>query len=204
MTTPEMQPDEQPESPPGWTTEEWKPTFGMSIVWNLLGLLLVVVGFVLFGTIAVILSGETTLEIGMWSFPILGLMLIATLVIHELVHGAAMLMFGAKPQFGVAMIQRVLPVAYCTSPGHWFTRGQFMVVSLAPVVGMSIVGIALMPIGNLAALMVVPLAINLGGGIGDLWFAGMLLRRPKDIMIEDLRDGLRFHEPISAGADGPQ
>jgi hypothetical protein len=199
MTTPDLQSADLPESPAGWTTEEWKPTLGISIVWNLLGLLLVIVGFVGFGILAVVLSGETTLEVGFGSFPILGLMLVAVLVIHELVHGAAMLMFGARPQFGVALIQRILPVAYCTSPGHWFTRGQFMVVSLSPVVGMSAVGVALMPIGDLAALMVIPLAINLGGGIGDLWFAGMLLRKPGNVMIEDLRDGLRFHEPHEAG-----
>ena len=190
-------------SPPGWTTDEWKPTVGISVAWNILGLMLVVAGFIGFGILAVVLSGETTLEMGLGSFPILGLMLIATLVLHELVHGAALLLFGAKPQFGFALIQRILPVAYCTSPGYWFTRGQFFVVALAPVVGMSIVGVVLMPIGDLAAWMVIPLAINLGGGIGDLWMAGMLLRRPADVMIEDLRDGLRFHEPERDRADSP-
>jgi hypothetical protein len=191
-------------SPRGWQTEEWKPTFGISVVWNILGLALVVVGFIGFGIIGVLIAGDVAIEVGLGSFPILGAMLIGTLVIHELVHGAAMMLFGARPQFGVAMVQRIMPVAYCTSPGFWFTRWQFLVVSLAPVVVMSVVGIALMPLGNLAAWLVVPLAINLGGGIGDLWFAGMLLRRPRDTMIEDLRDGLRFHVPEASEGIGSQ
>jgi hypothetical protein len=52
-----------------------------------------------------------------------------------------------------------------------------------------------MPFVDDAILLVLPLAINLGGAIGDLWMAGMLLRSESGTMIEDHKDGLRFYPP---------
>ena len=182
---------------PETNVEEWKPSLRLSIVWNILGLALVVVGFFLFGVTAAGLSGGSVRIEGLDSLLIIIAILVGTLVVHEALHGLAMLLFGARPTFGVALVQKVMPVAYCTAHGHLFTRGQFIVVSLAPVVVMTVVGVSLMPFGNLAGWLIVPLAINLGGAIGDLWFFGMIVRKSPGVMIEDLRDGLRFHEPRS-------
>ena len=174
-------------------SEEWKPSMRLSVLWNLLGLMLAVIGFVVFGVIAAFAAGGSVELAGL--DPIWGIVLVlaGVIVTHELIHGAAMLMFGARPTFGAALVQKVMPVVYCTSPGHLFTRGQFMVVALAPAVVLSVVGVALMPFGNLASWLMIPLALNLGGAIGDFWMTGMLLRREPDVLVEDLHEGLRFH-----------
>jgi hypothetical protein len=57
--------------------------------------------------------------------------------------------------------------------------------------------------GSLVGALVVEstdeiLAITLGGAVGDIWFVGLILRREPGTMIEDLKDGLRFHRPRTA------
>lgn len=49
-----------------------------------------------------------------------------SLILHELAHGATMQMFGAHPRFGVLWKQLII---YATSPGHAFTRSQFLAIS---------------------------------------------------------------------------
>ena len=52
---------------------------------------------------------------------------VTTIVLHEWVHGASMRRFGARPHYGVALVRRILPVAYATAPGHRFTLRQMMI-----------------------------------------------------------------------------
>jgi hypothetical protein len=183
-----------------WRSEEWKPSLRLSLVWTLLGLLVVAVGIAVFGLATIVLAGGVSRLAGLDSLWGILLILTATLVLHELMHAAAMMAFGARPRFGVALVQRVMPVVYCTAPGFWFTRNQFLVVSAAPIAVLSIAGLLLMPIGDLADWLVVPLALNLGGAIGDIWFIGLLLSKSGRTMVEDLQDGLRFHYPARIDA----
>jgi hypothetical protein len=55
------------------------------------------------------------------------------LALHEWVHGAGMRLFGARPEYGVMVIRRVLPVAYATAPGHRFTLQQMVIIRLLAV-----------------------------------------------------------------------
>jgi hypothetical protein len=194
--------------------EEWKPSLGVSIVWTVLAVLFTVVGFFLF-TVLYVLLNETGAagpefvdasidEDGMemtvrfsGALPLIAVS-IGVLLLHEAVHGIAFRFYGGRTQFGVALVQKILPVLYCTAPGYFFTRLQFTVIILAPLVAISIAGIAMMPFVSTGLLLVVPLAINFGGAVGDIWFVGLILRREPGTMIEDLKDGLRFHRPRTA------
>ena len=72
---------------------------------------------------------EATAIEGGWLAGLIG-GLVLTLVLHELAHGLVMRIFGARPQYGVLWKSLV---AYATAPGHAFTRGQYLAVSLAPL-----------------------------------------------------------------------
>ena len=191
--------------------EEFQPTLWLSIVWTVLATVMTIAGFILFTVLYAVLGsgvpdGSALVETGSdgdavyFTFRFGNMLLIlllafGVLVLHEAIHGAAFKYFGGRPTFGATVIQKILPAFYCSAPGYWFTRGQFAVIILAPLVVISLLGIALMPFVDDGLLLVLPLAINFGGAIGDLWMAGMLLRREQGTMIEDLKDGLRFYPP---------
>jgi hypothetical protein len=191
--------------------EEFEPTLGISIIWTILATVMTIGGFLLFLLIYAMLGsgslsssafvdagteeGVVYFSVRFGNLLLITLLVFGVLVLHEAIHGVAFRYFGGRPTFGATMIQRVLPAFYCTAPGYWFTRGQFAIIILAPLVIITLLGIVLMPFVDDAILLVLPLAINLGGAIGDLWMAGMLLRSESGTMIEDHKDGLRFYPP---------
>jgi hypothetical protein len=191
--------------------EEFTPSLKLSILWTFLSLTLTIAGFILFlivhswiggavsGTGSLVdagTEGDTTyVTVQLGSVLILIALCVGVLVLHEAIHGAGFWYFGGRPEYGAAIVQKILPVLYCTAPGYRFTRAQFSVIILGPLVVISSLGIALMPFIDNSMLVVMPLAINFGGAIGDVWMFGMLLRRPRGTLIEDHKEGLRFHFP---------
>ena len=118
-----------------------------------------------------------------------------TLIIHELVHGAAMQLFGAHPRYGVLWKQFIV---YATSPGYAFTRTQYLVTILAPLVGLSLLsisGIWILAGSPWVLLFVLMAAINVGGSVGDLWISILVLRYPAHTYVVDERDGMRILLP---------
>jgi hypothetical protein len=114
----------------------------------------------------------------------------AILVPHEWVHGLAIRYYGGEPRYGVGLAHFILPYAYATTD-HRFTRNQFIVVLLAPLVGLTLVGVPLM-IAFEWGWLVVPLAANAGGAVGDLWMTMTLLGYPAHVHAEDHRTGIRI------------
>jgi Putative zincin peptidase len=163
----------------------------VQLLWALLGLALLIVGLALFGALA----GEGTVAIGALSLiavPVL-------LILHELLHGAAMKPFGARPRYSAGLLGKALPYLSCGAPGHRFTRGQYLVVALAPAVVLSAAGAAAVP---LAEWLVFPLAVHLAGCVGDFWMSGRALHTPPGARIEDTGTGMRVH--VTSAAPGPR
>jgi hypothetical protein len=106
-----------------------------------------------------------------------------------------MLGFGARPTFGAVFIARAVPAFYATSVGHRFTRLQYFVVAVSPALLISTVGFWLCFAG-LTGYLLVPLAIHLGGCIGDGAAVLRLMREPPGTLCEDLKDGVRFFRPV--------
>ncbi len=121
--------------------------------------------------------------------------LVLVLVLHELAHGIAMRIFGARPRYGVKWDKAMV---YATAPGFAFPRGQYLVIALAPLVSLSL--LAVLGMWALAgSAWVLPLAlaaaINASGAIGDLWITSMVLRYPPHAYIIDEEDGMRVFLP---------
>lgn len=110
---------------------------------------------------------------------------------HEWVHGLAIRRYGGTPRYGVGLAFFVLPYAFATTD-HRFTRNEFLVVLLAPLVCLTAVGVA-----GLLALgwgwLVIPLTANAAGAVGDIWMTLVLLGFPRGVTVEDATTGLRIY-----------
>jgi hypothetical protein len=120
------------------------------------------------------------------------LVVVALTALLLVVHGLVMLTFRARPPFGVVLVGGAMPALYATSVGHRFSRGQYLVVAATPAVVISVLGF-LLCFGPWGGYLIVPLAIHLGGCVGDLFACGRVLRERPGTEFEDLRDGIRFH-----------
>jgi hypothetical protein len=183
---------------------EWRPGTSSAITWNLTGLLVTVAGLVVFAQPAILRTGATSGQVrfGLGDILLVTGITVLLMVLHEAIHGVVMRGLGARPRFGAVLVGHVVPALYTTADGYRFTRAGYLVVAATPAVAISVVGFALC-FGPLAAYLVVPLAIHLGGCVGDGFAVLRTLREPSSTRCEDLREGIRFHRaPPAAG--GPQ
>ena len=172
----------------------WKVTEKRSrvITLNILGVLFFVIFGLIFSSLAVRLGklqSEGEYGLGEISLVIVGILL--TFILHELTHGLAMRMFGAKPKYGVIWKGLML---YATSPGYAYRRNNYIVIALAPFVFISILvvlGMWLLQGTLWVALLGICGIINASGAIGDLWITMIVLRYATTAYVMDERDGIR-------------
>lgn len=127
--------------------------------------------------------------IGIWfatfaSWPIM-------IVLHELVHGLTMCIFGTRPQYGLLLKQLLF---YATAPGYGFRRNAYIIVVLAPLALLSVLAILGMLIlqGTAWAMVLAFCAsFNIGGATGDLALARMVMSYSEKAYIVDEQDGFR-------------
>lgn len=123
---------------------------------------------------------------------LVGLVMVGlTVVLHELLHGLALRFYGAKPTYGVLWKGMMF---YATAAGHAFPRNAYVAVALAPLVGLSVLGAAMLMLplpGWLALWVVLCTAFNAGSAVGDLWLVRVALSYPRSVYVVDEKDGLR-------------
>jgi hypothetical protein len=115
----------------------------------------------------------------------------AILILHELTHGLTMAMFGARPRYG-AQFKKLL--FYATAPGYGFRRNAYIIVTLAPLILLSIplvLGTIILRGTTGAMLTAFCMAFNIGGAAGDLMITRMVLGYSKSTYIVDEKDGFR-------------
>src|SRR5260370_3217296 len=164
-------------------------------IWNIVAIVLIALGLPLFALPSVIRNGPggASFRIGPPEILLVVALTALLLVVHEGIHGLVMLAFRARPSFGVVLVGGALPALYATSVGHRFSRGQYLTVAAAPAVFISVVGFFLC-FGPWGAYLIVPLAIHLGGCVGDRFASSPVLRQPPGTEFEALPDGLPFHQ----------
>jgi len=118
---------------------------------------------------------------------------------HEWLHGIAIRRYGGEPRYGVGIAHFILPYAYATTD-HEFTRDQFVVVLLTPLVVMTFVGVPVMLLAGWGWL-VVPLAANAAGAVADVWMTLVVLGYPAHVRLEDHASGVRI---IGRAGDRPR
>jgi hypothetical protein len=169
---------------------------GRVILIQILGVILFILFGVVFSYLAVRLGKMPQVEkiylIEIGSIFVASLLVV---VLHELIHGWVMQMFGAKPEYGILWKSMMF---FTTSPGYAYPRNQYVVVALAPFVLISILfilGIWLLQGTLWVALLGICGTINASGAVGDMWITAIVLRYAPHALIVDERDGIRVFLP---------
>lgn len=119
------------------------------------------------------------------------LVVIASIIIHEGLHGLAIRRTGHKARYGVMLSKGAF---YATVDGAYFWRNDFIMIALAPIVGISLLGLLLMVLlpDTLAYYVGLGVALNAANSIGDLWMTAVVLRYPPDALVQDEADSIRI------------
>jgi hypothetical protein len=123
---------------------------------------------------------------------LLVLVYLLMMVLHEGLHGLVIAWAGQIPRFGVKWR---LGVVYATTDGGYFSRNVFIAIALAPLVGITLLGLVLVWFipdgwGYWVGWMVV---LNAAGAIGDLWMSVVALRYPPTALIRDEAESIRVY-----------
>jgi len=114
-------------------------------------------------------------------------------VLHEGLHGIFFYTFTrARPKFAFKGLY-----AYAALPGWYFPRREYLVVCLAPLVGITLLGfllIAAIPPAWIPAVLVV-MTLNAAGSVGDMAVAAWLIRAPAGCLANDQGDAFNLHIP---------
>src|SRR5216683_8326685 len=166
---------------------DWRPGRAEATIWNVFALVLIALGLPLFALPSVLRHGPAgaSFRIGLTEILVVVALTALLLVVHEGIHGLVMLAFRARPTFGVVLVGGVLPALYATSVGHRFSRGQYLTVAAAPAVIISVLRF-LLCFGPWGGYLIVPLAIHLGGCVGDGFACWRVLRERPGTGLEDL------------------
>ncbi len=115
-------------------------------------------------------------------------LVILLLSVHELCHGIAFQLFGARTRYGVNLSKGV---AYASAADSYLTRDAYLIVAMAPLVLISIGTVILMALtgGGLRFVIGMLGTLNAGSSIGDLWFFVVCLRHPRSMLVRDFGDG---------------
>jgi hypothetical protein len=164
------------------------------IALNIFGILLFVIFGMIFSSLAFRLGkmpseGNFRLGLGEMGLAVVGIVL--TFILHELTHGLAMQMFGARPKYGIIWKGLML---YATSPGYAYRRNNYVIISLAPFVFISalvILGMWILQGTAWVALLAICGVVNASGAVGDMWITMIVLRYTATAYVMDERDGIR-------------
>jgi hypothetical protein len=123
---------------------------------------------------------------------ILGLTAI-NLIIHEAIHGVFFWFFTrSMPRFAFRGVY-----AYAAAPGWYLPRNAFLTTTLAPLVLISLAGLAVMrvvpPGGLLATWFIV--TMNASGAVGDMLVTLWIIRHTPLSLIQDLGDAVTLYLP---------
>jgi hypothetical protein len=85
--------------------------------------------------------------------------------------------------------------AYTTSPEWYIPRRAYLFISLTPVVLITLLGVAAVPIVplNFVPGVMLVVSLNFAAAINDIVTTYWLLIRPKNILIQDYQDGVKVY-----------
>jgi hypothetical protein len=117
--------------------------------------------------------------------------LVFMLVLHEAIHGLFFWVYTrARPRFGFKGAY-----AYAAAPDWYIPRNQYIIVGIAPLILMTLGGIALLPVVPewLLLPLVIIVVMNASGAVGDIAVVGWLLFLPQHTLIRDLGDAMTMY-----------
>ena len=110
-------------------------------------------------------------------------LILITATIHELIHGLFFYLFtGDRPKIGIKSIY-----AYAGAPEWYIHKNRFFIISLSPLVIITILAIIILSVipDSYFSIVFLLFTLNAGGSFGDIWVCIKLLNKPKDTYIND-------------------
>lgn len=152
--------------------------------------LLVVFSLLLIRLMAVI-RPDFSLTVGMIELLMVVVVSVVITVVHEAIHGVFFWLFTKeKPVFGASLLY-----AYAGAPDWYIRRDAYAVVGMAPLVVITVVGMALLWVVPTWAILPVILAVvlNASGAAGDMGVIGYLFTKPPSTYVCDTGDRMTFY-----------
>jgi len=155
---------------------------------NLVGILLLFIFGWLFMGVAATLNPEFfLLELQILartlSLPAFLLTMLLVVVLHELCHALFFWLFSReRPKIGFNLLY-----AYAAAPDWYFSRNQFILIGLSPVLLITLAGVTAMPFVHFALMphIILALTINAAGAVGDYIVVMWILGQPAHILLRD-------------------
>jgi hypothetical protein len=164
---------------------------------TVLSLVLLVPAFLFFAVVTAPLGRPVDLGGGSFSIRagLLDIILLALAagvvlpVVHELIHGLVAAAVGGRPVYGIGP-----GVAFCHFR-EFVGKGAYAAVLVAPLVVISVAGVAIMPIvpGILRGPLFALLVTNASGAVGDIAALLQLRGLPADALIADTNAGFEVY-----------
>jgi len=114
-------------------------------------------------------------------------------ILHEGVHGLCFrLITGKKPIFALGP-----GYAYAAAPDVYITKIPYLITAVSPLVVLTAVGLAVIPVLPRDILFHASLIIvmNIAGAVGDLWVVGGLLLKSRTLLVRDSGDCVTVYQP---------
>jgi hypothetical protein len=119
------------------------------------------------------------------------LVILITLILHELIHGLFFWLFTReRPEFGLGP-----GYAYAAAPDWYFPKGKYLIIGLSPLMVLTVLGLAVISFVPAAWIGILFLAIvfNAGGAVGDLYICIRIGVERPDVWIKDKGDGFEVY-----------
>jgi len=149
---------------------------------------------------ATLRNGEFAITFGPAGLVVLLGTFVGTVLVHEAIHGAVARLLGYEVSYGIAWS---MAAAYAASFEQPITRRDNAIVAVAPLVVLTPIGVALVPVVDGLVLLVVffVLVLNTASAAGDLYLLARLARMPPGTVLYDVSvDEMLVYEP--AGPSG--
>lgn len=182
---------------------------GLAMIINLIGVgLLFGVAWLLVRSLSFLrpdyLSSENILVItGMREFWRGVLLLVLSLGLMILLsEGLRWLLFwvmtGQRPRLGFSGFY-----TYTSAPESFISRSAYLLIRLAPLVVITVFGLAAVPIVplNLVPGVLLLISLNIAASVNDLIFVWWILSKPEDVLIQDFSDRALVYHHSSSEAD---
>lgn len=174
---------------------------GLASLLNIVGVVIFFLSFVLLGWFIRWARPElsaSTFSIKFDLSTILGLLVLValTVVVHEFFHGFFFWVFTrSRPVYALRPAY-----AYAAAPDWFIPIRHYWIIGLAPLVLMDAIGLLLILFAPASWILTIVLivALNTAGSIGDMLITAQLLRFSTGSLAKDTGDKVSFFEPAAA------
>jgi hypothetical protein len=182
-------------------TIDIKKDWRINVIFNLGALILLVAGGILFFRMIALLRPaemitvtsqlERGISLSLYTILLLIGLMVAYIVLHEALHGVFFWLYTrSKPEFAFRGYY-----AYAAAPDWFIPRNQYLVTALAPLVGITIMGLIVIAAAPPALFLYAwfVLTMNISGAVGDILIVLWLLFKPTSSMIRDKGDAVTLY-----------